>query len=263
MDEIKKKIKAIIDIKKNLEKDLPVLVKGKKQFKKGVYVGKKVIVEPNVFFDTSEGKILINDGTKIKANSILRGPLVIGKNCIINSFAEISCSQIGNLCKIGGEIENSIIEGYSNKYHHGFLGHSYVGKWVGIGGGTSVSNLKNTYSNIKVSRIDTKEQHFGVIINDYVKTAINTSIFCGKVIGESAHLYGTITEDIPAFTSHISAGNLYELPLEIAIKIQKAMNARRNVKFTKKDQKHFQKLFKETEKDRQKAKVKKEKLSFK
>jgi len=194
---------------------------------------------------------------------VLRGPLYIGINSVVNSFAEISCSRIGDVCKIGGEVEKSFINDYTNKAHHGFLGDSYVGSWVNIGGGTSVSNLKNTYSTIKVGGIDTEQQHFGVIINDYVKTAINTSIFCGKVIGESAHLYGTVTEDIPAFTSHVSAGNLYELPLELAIRIQKVMSARRNIKFTEKDEKDFEKLFKETEIDRKKAGVKKEKLSFK
>ena len=260
---IQEKIDEIKNLKQNLEKDLVILVKGKKKIKKGVYYGKNVVVEPNVFFDASEGLILIGDNTKIKANSVFRGPLFIGKNCVINSFCEISCSRIGDVCKVGGEIENSIIEGYSNKYHHGFLGHSYVGKWVGIGGGTSVSNLKNTYSTIKVNGVDTGLQHFGVIINDYVKTAINTSVFCGKVIGESAHLYGTVTKDVPAFTSHVSAGNLYELPLDVAMKIQKVMTARRNVKFTEKDEKDFEKLFKETAKDRKLAKVKKGKLSFK
>lgn len=263
MDKIQEKINKIINLKKDLEKDLVFLIKGKKKIKKDVYFGKNVKVEPNVFFDASEGKILIEEGTRIKANSILRGPLLVGKNCVINSFAEISCSRIGDVCKVGGEIKKSIIQSYTNKAHHGFLGDSYVGSWVNIGGGTSVSNLKNTYSTIKVKNIDTKEQHFGVIIKDYVKTAINTSIFCGKVIGESAHLYGTVTEDIPAFTSHVSTGNLYELPLDIAIRGQKAMVLRRNVEFTEKDQKNFEKLFQETEADRKKAGVKKEKLNFK
>ena len=261
--DIQKKLDEIKNLKQNLEKDLVILIKGNKKIQKGVYFGKNVAVEPNVFFDASDGLILIGDNTKIKANSILRGPLLIGKNCIVNSFTEISCSKINDVCKIGGEIEHTIMQSYSNKQHYGFLGHSYIGSWVNIGGGTSVSNLKNTYTTIRMNGVDTGMQFLGCIMGDYVKTALNTSIFCGKVIGESAHLYGTVSGDVPAFTSHVSAGNLYELPLDVAMKIQKVMTARRNVEFTEKDEKYFEKLFKETAKDRKLAKVKKEKLSFK
>jgi glucose-1-phosphate thymidylyltransferase len=243
--------------------DLLFLIKGKKKIQKGVYFGKNVKVEPNVFFDASDGLILIGDNTKIKANSILRGPLLIGVNCIVNSFTEISCSHIDDICKIGGEIEHTIMQSYSNKQHHGFLGHSYIGSWINIGGGTSVSNLKNTYTTIKMGGVDTGMQFLGCIMGDYVKTALNTSIFCGKVIGESAHLYGTVTEDVPAFAGHIRSGVFYEIPLEVAEKIQIAMVKRRNVKWTENDSKNFKKLFKETAKDRKLAKVKKGKLTFK
>jgi glucose-1-phosphate thymidylyltransferase len=256
-------LNEIISLKKNLEKDLPVLIKGNKKIKKGVYLGKNVKLEPNVFFDASKGLILIGEGTKIKANTILRGPLLIGKNCVVNSFAEISFSKIGDVCKIGGEIEHVIIKSYSNKQHHGFLGDSYIGSWVNIGAGTSISNLKNTYTNIKLNGVDTGIQFLGCIMGDYVKTAINTSIFCGKIIGAGSHLYGTVTEDVPAFVSHIATGKLYELPLKVAEDIQKTMTRRRNVDWTKEDSKNFEKLFKQTESDRKKAKVKKSKLSFK
>lgn len=234
-----------------------------REIQKGVFIGKNVKIEPNVFFDASNGKIKIGDDTKIKANSILRGPLSIGKKCVINSFAEISHSTIGDVCKIGGEVEACVIKSYTNKQHHGFLGHATVGSWVNLGAGTSVSDLKNTYSTISVKGKDTGKIFVGPIIGDYVKTAINTSIFCGKVIGASSHLYGMVTEDVPAFTSHLSPGNMYELPVKIAIKIQKAMSARRGVKFTKIEEKKFETLFARTAKDRKKAGVKIGKLSFK
>lgn len=261
--EYQKYLNEIVNLTKNLGKDLLIFAKGKKKISSGVFFGKSVVVEPNVFFDASAGMIAIGEGTKIKANAILRGPLIIGKNCVINSFAEISDSRIGDVCKIGGEIKRSIIKDYTNKAHHGFLGDSYVGSWVNIGAGASVSNLKNTYSTIKVGGIDTGLDHCGVIIGDYVKIAINTSIFCGKIIGPGAHLYGTVTEDVPAFTSHVRPGNFYEIPLDVSIKIQKAMSTRRDMKFTTADQKHFEKLFKETVPERKAAKAKKGKLSFK
>ena len=260
--EVRKFLNLIISNKENLRKNLSILKQGKKSIKKGVYLGKNVKIEPNVFFDTNEGEITIGDNTEIKAFSVLRGPLSIGHNCIINSFAEISHSQIGNVCKIGGEIKESIMAEYSNKQHHGFLGHSYVGKWVNIGAGTNVSNLKNTYGSIKMAGINTGQQFLGCIIGDFTKIAINTTIFCGKVIGVSSHLYGTINADVPSFVSQIDSKNLYEIPVVIAEKIQKRMALRRGVKFTNTDHIKFKKLFKETALERKRAKVKKGKLLF-
>jgi|SRR3989344_3335030 len=261
--EFKKFLNLIVNNEQDLKKSLPLLQAGRKEIQKGVFIGKNVLIEPNIFFDTSKGEIVIGDNTKIKANSILRGPLIIGKNCVVNSFAEISSSRIADTCKIGGEMEHIVMQNYSNKSHHGYLGYSYIGNWVNIGGGTSVATLKNTYSLIKMGGVETGLQFLGCVIGDYSKTAINTSIFCGKVIGMSSHLYGTVTKDVPSFTSHIATGKLYELPLEVAKKVQKAMAKRRQVEFTKKDHELFEKLFKTTALDRKMAKVKKGKLSFK
>jgi glucose-1-phosphate thymidylyltransferase len=261
--DVKKLIEIIKNNKKNLNNDLPILVKGKKKIKKNLYFGKEVTVEPNTFFDTNEGIIFIDDNTKIKANSVLRGPLFIGKNCIINSHTHISSSRIGNACKLGGEIENIIMQDYSNKQHYGYIGYSYIGNWVNIGGGTSIATLKNTYTNIKMAGINTGTQFMGCIIGDYSKTAVNTSIFCGKVIGESSHLYGIITEDVPSFVSYLDKGNMYELPVNLAKRIQERMSLRRGVKFSTENAKKFDQLFKATANDRKKLKVKKGKLKFK
>ena len=263
MEEIKKFLNLIISNEENLKKNLPILKRGKKRIQKGVFAGRNVKIEPNVFFDTSGGEIVIGDNTRIKTLSILRGPISIGRDCVINSLAEISCSQIGDVCKVGGEVERSVIAEYSNKQHHGFLGYSYVGRWVNIGAGTNVSDLKNPYSPVKIAGLDTGQQFLGCIIGDYCKTSINTSIFCGKVIGTSSHLYGVVTEDVPSFVSHIKPGVLYEIPLEIAEKIQRRMASRRGVEFTEKDSQEFRKLFRQTMGERKKAKVKKGKLSFK
>lgn len=234
MKNYQEKLKKI----KNLGKDLAKYT--------GVNLGRDVITEPNVFFDTSKGPIVIGNNSIIRAGAILRGPLLAGEHC-----------------KLGGEIEHVIFENFSNKQHYGYVGHSYIGSWVNIGGGTSIATLKNTYGTVKMRGIDTGEQFLGAIIGDYVKTAVNTSIFCGKIIGESAHLYGTVTEDVPAFTSHVNPGNMYELPLDVAKEAQRAMMTRRNKEFSDADNKLFDKLFAETAPEREKTGVRKEKLSFK
>lgn len=259
---MEKFLEAIISNEKNLKASLPSLALGKKEIEKGVHVGRNVKIEPNTFFDTSGGPIVIDEGTKIKANSILRGPLFIGKDCVVNSFAEISHSNIGDVCRVGGEIENCVMQSYSNKQHYGYIGHSYIGSWVNLGAGTNISDLKNTYSTIKMKGKDTGQVKLGAVIGDYCKTAINTSIFCGKVIGVSSHLYGTVTEDVSPFTSHVAPGKLYELPLELAVKIQRAMAGRRDVEFTRAHEDKVRKLFEESQEERNRARVKKEKLSF-
>jgi NDP-sugar pyrophosphorylase family protein len=231
-------------------KNLKVLVDsalvGKKEIEPGVFVGENIVVEPNIFFDTKGGKIVIGDNVTIRSGSVLRGPLLIGEHC-----------------KIGGEIEHTIFEKYSNKQHHGYVGHSYIGSWVNIGGGTSTATLKNTYSTIKLEGEDTGEQFLGAILEDGVKTAVNSSIFCGKVVGAHSHIYGTVVEDVPAFTSHVSTGRLFELPIEIAIRAQKAMMARRNIEFTNEYETEMKNLFQSTEEKRIKLGVKKDKLNFK
>ncbi len=257
----KKYLNLIISNEADLRRNLLSLIEGKKDIGKDIFVGEGVIMEPNLFFDTSKGQIVIGDRTLVKANAILRGPLSVGRDCVINSFAEISTSQIGDMCKVGGEVHGSIIAGYSNKQHTGSLGHSYVGKWVNIGGGTSVSDLKNTYGTIKVKGEDTGQQFLGCIIGDYAKTAINTSIFCGKVIGEGAHVYGMVTEDVPAFTSYVN-GEMYELPLDVAEKIQTAMMKRRGMEYGEGDHQNFIQMFQDTEGERVNAGVTKDKLHF-
>jgi glucose-1-phosphate thymidylyltransferase len=230
---------------KNLKAVVDSFLVGKKEIEPGVFFGNNVVTEPNIFFDTKAGKIVIGDNVTIRAGSILRGPLLIE-----------------DYCKIGGEIEHAVFEKYSNKQHYGYVGHSYIGSWVNIGGGTSIATLKNTYSTIKLEGKDTGEQFLGAILEDGVKTAVNSSIFCGKVIGAHSHIYGIVTEDVPSFTSHISSGKLFELPLEIAIRAQKGMMVRRNVEFTDEHERQMINLFHSTEDKRIKLGVKKEKLNF-
>ena len=231
---------------KNLNTLVDSFLDGKKEVESGVFFGKDVVLEPNVFFDTKGGKIVIGDNVTIRAGAVLRGPLVIGDHC-----------------KIGGEIEHAVFENYSNKQHYGYVGHSYVGAWVNIGGGTSIATLKNTYSTIKLEGEDTGEQFLGAIIEDGVKTSVNSSIFCGKVIGAHSHIYGTVTEDVPPFVSHVATGKLFVLPIEIAIKAQRAMMTRRNLKLTEEEEKNIKDLFQATEEKRVKLGVKKDKLNFK
>ena len=230
-----------------------------KQLKPNVFVGKNVTIEGKPFIDNTKGTIIIDDNSVIEEMSVLRGPLYIGKNCQIVSFTSLNgSSSIGDVTKLGGEVVNVTVQGYSNKVHTGVIADSYIGEWVNIGGGTSFSDLKNTYSKVKMLGKDTGRQYLGAIVGDYTKTAIGTMVYTGKVIGVNCLLYGTITSDVPSFTN---AGTMLkkwvECPLAVAQKTQSKVMPRRKIKMTGTDKKLMEKVFQITGPDRQQAKVKK------
>jgi UDP-N-acetylglucosamine diphosphorylase/glucosamine-1-phosphate N-acetyltransferase len=163
-----------------------------------VWIAEDVRISPNVVLDASDGPIVIDSGTKIMANAVILGPAYIGKNCLVKIGARIyGGSSIGPVCKVGGEIEGSIFQAYSNKQHDGFLGHSYIGEWVNIGADTNNSDLKNTYKNVKVydyvrtSLIDSGSQFMGCVLGDHTKTGINVSLNTGLVVGTGSNIFGS------------------------------------------------------------------------
>src|SRR5574341_774577 len=116
-----------------------------------VYIGKKVEIEAFCLLNAQKGPIYIDDGVKILAHSRIEGPCYIGKDTqIVGGKVREGCS-IGPQCRVGGEVEETVFLGYSNKYHEGFMGHSYIGEWVNLGSGTHNSDLKNNYGPVKVS----------------------------------------------------------------------------------------------------------------
>ncbi|MCA9216366.1 MAG: hypothetical protein KDB27_25030 [Planctomycetales bacterium] len=206
------------------------------QLADGVFVtDPNTTIDSLIRCDTSKGPILIEENVSIGPFTYLRGPLHIGKNAIINEHASLKDNVwVGNNAKVGGEVEESVIEPFSNKQHHGFLGHSYIGSWVNLGAGTSNSDLKNTYGQIRIDydygRCDTGMQFLGCMIGDYTKSAINTSIFTGKVIGACSMLYGFITTNVPSFANYARTfGQVTELPADVLIDTQRRMFTRRRI----------------------------------
>ena len=163
-----------------------------------IWLDEGVSLAPNVVLDASQGPIVIESGARVMANSVIQGPVYIGKNSLIKIGAKIyPGTSIGPVCKIGGEVEDSIFQAYSNKQHHGFLGHAYIGEWVNLGAGTTNSDLKNTYKNVKTfnylshDSIDCGSQFMGCVLGDHVKTGINVSLNTGLVVGTGSNLYGS------------------------------------------------------------------------
>jgi glucose-1-phosphate thymidylyltransferase len=220
---------------------------------------KYVLVHENVVLNAENGPIIIDDGSVVMPFSYIEGPVYIGKNTKIVNHASIKSNVvILDTCKIGGEVEESVVMSYTNKQHYGFLGNSYVCEWVNIGAGSTTSDLKNTYGTIAVidgslSKVETGEQFLGSVIGDYSKLAINTSVFTGKVIGVNSMIYGFVDRDIPSFVNFISLlkGKDEEFHIEKAVETQKRMFERRKVEQKKEDMDLLKSVFEITKKERE------------
>lgn len=158
-----------------------------------VFIEEGAVIEPFVFFDTTSGPILVRAEARICAFTRLTGPCYIGNSATILGESVANCS-IGPLSKIRGEIHSTIVLGYSNKGHSGFVGHSYLGRWVNLGAGTTTSNLKNTYGSVQLwtpnGLKNTGEQFLGTFFGDHSKTGIGTMLNTGTVLSIGANVYG-------------------------------------------------------------------------
>ncbi|MEQ1825340.1 MAG: putative sugar nucleotidyl transferase [Pirellula sp.] len=205
------------------------------QLKDGLFVAKGASIGEYVLTDTRKGPIIIDQDAQVGPYTLLRGPIYIGpKARILEHSAIKDAVSLSHTTKIGGEVEASVVEPYTNKQHHGFLGHSYLGSWINLGAGTCNSDLKNTYGPINMEygygKAQTNLQFLGCIMGDYSKTAINTGIFTGKVIGVCSMMYGFVTSNVPSFVNYARLfGQIASLPPEVMVSTQQRMFARRDV----------------------------------
>ena len=157
-----------------------------------IYIKSPDLINPGVVIDASNGPVIITDNVKIQSFSLLQGPLYIGEGSVVQPHTFIRGSVIGPVCKIGGEISATIIQGWSNKVHYGFLGNSYIGQWVNFGAGTTNSNLKNNYTPVNVTIngnvVKTDELFIGLFAGDYTTFAIGTTLNTGTNIGPGCNI---------------------------------------------------------------------------
>ncbi len=201
----------------------------------GVFLADGAALGQHVVTDTRKGPIVLERNATVGPYCFLSGPAHLGTAARVIEHAAIKDGvSLGHTTKIGGEIEGSVIEPYTNKQHHGFLGHSYLGSWVNLGAGTCNSDLKNTYGQVNMEywghRVPTGMQFIGTIVGDYAKSAINTGIFTGKTIGACSMLYGFVTTNVPSFVNYARLfGQVTEAPVDVMVATQARMFARRNV----------------------------------
>ncbi len=205
-----------------------------------------------------DGYIYIGPGATIMEGTTVRGSLAMCEHSVLKMQAKIyGATTLGPYCKVGGEVNNSVLTGYSNKAHDGFLGNAVIGEWCNFGADTNNSNLKNNYKNVKVwdyskeSFIDTGLQFAGLFMGDHSKTGINTMLNTGTVVGVAANIFGPgfPRNFIPSFSWGGPQGFIEHRP-EKAMETASLMMARRNISLTPEDKAILRHIYNITQKYR-------------
>ncbi len=208
-----------------------------------------------ITLNASNGPIYLGSDTEIMEGSVIRGPFALCEHSGIKLSAKIyGPTTIGPYCKVGGEINNSILQGYSNKGHEGFLGNSVIGEWCNIGADTNTSNLKNNYTEVKLWNypanrfLKTGLQFCGLVMGDHSKCGINTMFNTGTVVGVSANIFGSgfPRNFIPSFSWGGSAG-MSTYKTEKAFETMELVMERRGVELNETEKNIYKHIFKQTE----------------
>jgi UDP-N-acetylglucosamine diphosphorylase/glucosamine-1-phosphate N-acetyltransferase len=218
--------------------------------KDNLFIEKGASIKPGAVLDAENGPIYIAKDVKVFPQATMIGPAFVGPGSMIKVGAQIyENTSIGPICKVGGEIEGSIIHGYSNKQHAGFLGHAYVGSWVNLGADTNNSDLKNNYGTVKVQlgfeEIDTGLQFVGLTMGDHSKSAINSQFNTGTVVGVFCNIFGHgfPPKYVPSFSWGAAGETFTTFHIDQAIDVGRRVMARRKIDLTAIEEKLFRKVF--------------------
>ncbi|MBN2729292.1 MAG: GlmU family protein [Bacteroidales bacterium] len=232
----------------NIEDDFEILTKGRKS--QAIPVGNRVKWPEKIFIEegavcefailnAENGPIYIGKDAEIMENSAIRGPFAILDHSVVKMSAKIyGPTTIGPHSKVGGELNNVVIQGYSNKAHDGFLGNAVIGEWCNLGADTNNSNLKNTYEEVKLWSYLTERfeptglQFCGLIMGDHSKCGINTMFNTGTVVGVSSNIFGSGFQRnfIPSF-SWGSTLKMTTYQMNKAFKVAENVMKRRGIEF--------------------------------
>jgi len=251
-----------------ISNDFSALIKGRKSNK--ISNTNKIIGEKSLIFvedgatieasilNTKSGPIYVGKNAKIMEGSMIRGPFALCEGGVVKMGTKIySGTTVGPYSKVGGELNNVVIQGFSNKAHDGFLGNSVIGEWCNIGADSNNSNLKNNYEEVKLwcydeeKFINTKRQFCGLFMGDHSKFGINTMVNTGTIIGFSVNLFGSgfPRNFIPSFSWGGTSGfKTYQL--KKAIETAKLVMQRRDKIFSNKDTRIFNHIYNQTSKYR-------------
>jgi len=246
---------------KAIEHDFKLLTEGRRSQRLGAL--NTVVGDPNLIFleegavveasilNTNGGPIYIGKGAEVMEGCMLRGPIALGDQAVLKMGAKVyGPSSFGPESRVGGEVSNSVILGYSNKGHDGFMGNSVLGEWCNLGADTNTSNLKNTYGNVQVwsaaegGMVETGLQFCGLLMGDHSKSGINTMFNTGTVVGVAANVFGSgfPPKHIPSFSWGGSDGfETYDI--ERALSTARRVMERRHVPLTVVDEAMLRHVF--------------------
>tara|TARA_B110001450_G_scaffold90102_1_gene85621 strand:+ start:2275 stop:3450 length:1176 start_codon:yes stop_codon:yes gene_type:complete len=252
---------------KAIQEDFDLITEGRKS--QPIPEGTRYLRKENIFIEegaeiifatlnASSGPIYIGKDAEIMEGSVVRGPFAMCEHSVVKLNTKIyGATTLGPYCKVGGEVNNSVLMGYSNKGHDGFLGNAVLGEWCNLGADTNNSNLKNNYTEVKLWDYQTGRfaktglQFCGLMMGDHSKCGINSMFNTGTVIGVSANVFGSgfPRNFIPSF-SWGGASGFTEYKTNKVFEVAEVVMQRRNLVFDDKDQKILTHVFEETKKYR-------------
>lgn len=200
------------------------------------------------FLNTTAGPVYVGRDAEIMEGSMLRGPIALCEHAVVNMGTKIyPGTTLGPYCKVGGELNNVVMQGYSNKAHDGFLGNAVIGEWCNLGAGCVASNLKNDYSPIRLWNYSTAHfertglQFCGLIMGDHSKAGINTMFNTATVIGVGVNVHGSgfPRNFVPSFSEGGASNGFSDVSMTKFFEIARRMMARRHKELTAADERMF------------------------
>jgi len=221
-----------------------------------IVIGEGTNIKPGVVLDGENGPVWIGKNVTVFPNAVIEGPAFVGDRTLIKIGAKIyENTSIGEVCKVGGEVEGAIIHAYSNKQHDGFLGHAYLGMWVNLGADTNNSDLKNNYGNVKMvidgATVDTGSMFMGLVMGDHSKSSINSMFNTGTVVGVSSNVFGSgfPPKSVPSFAWGGAEGMKTYDP-ERALEVARRVMGRRKIALSAAEEKLLRTVFDMTKNER-------------
>ena len=248
-----------------IRRDYKILTAGRKSQPIGdkhtiVYGEENIFIEEGVkiraaILNAENGPIYLGRNSQVHEGAVIKGPFALGEGSNVNVGGKMRGDvSIGPYCKVGGEVAASVIFGYTNKGHEGYLGNSVLGEWINIGADTNTSNLKNNYAEVKIWNYakggfkNTGQQFCGLIMGDHSKCGINTMFNTGTVVGVSANIFGPgfPRNFVPSF-SWGGASGFETFALRKAYEVAEKVMERRSVEFSEQEKDILKKVFEETQ----------------
>jgi UDP-N-acetylglucosamine diphosphorylase/glucosamine-1-phosphate N-acetyltransferase len=223
-----------------------------------IFIEEGAVIKASIL-NAENGPIYIGRNALIQEGSMIQGPFAIGESSVLAQGTKIRPNTtVGPFCKVGGEVSNCVVFGYSNKGHDGYLGNSVLGEWCNLGANTNNSNLKNDHSPVKLHSYatdalsDTGLLFCGMMMGDYSKAGISTMFNTGTVVGVSTNVFGAgfQSKHVPSFSWGGAAEGFSEYRFQKALAVAKDTVSRRNVSFDETEENILKSVFEQTREQR-------------